>query len=92
MDLLDSTGRWALLKLFTGAPRVGVSARLAKQALAALGSPSLDDIEQVWHGLEPPYPTLFAWVEGSGARPDPGSVPRYRPPMLWPTRWRKRSS
>ena len=34
LDALDATGRWALLKLLTGALRVGVSARLAKTALA----------------------------------------------------------
>ena len=34
LDRLDATGRWALLKFLSGAPRVGVSARLAKQAVA----------------------------------------------------------
>ncbi len=34
LDGLDATGRWALLKLAAGALRVGVSARLAKTALA----------------------------------------------------------
>jgi DNA ligase 1 len=34
LDALDATARWALLKLATGALRVGVSARLAKTALA----------------------------------------------------------
>ncbi len=34
LDALDATGRWALLKLLTGGLRIGVSARLAKQALA----------------------------------------------------------
>ena len=38
LDALDSTGRWALLKLLTGALRIGVSARLAKQAVANIGS------------------------------------------------------
>ena len=37
LDALDATGRWALLKLVTGGLRIGVSARLAKQALAELG-------------------------------------------------------
>src|SRR5207249_4198805 len=37
LDLLDETGRWALLKLVTGELRIGVSARLAKTAAAALG-------------------------------------------------------
>ena len=36
LDGLDATGRWALLKLLTGALRVGVSARLAKTALAEM--------------------------------------------------------
>ncbi len=34
LDALDATGRWALLKLVTGSLRIGVSARLAKTALA----------------------------------------------------------
>ena len=37
LDALDETGRWALLKLVTGGLRIGVSARLAKTAAAALG-------------------------------------------------------
>ena len=37
LDTLDATGRWALLKFVTGALRVGVSARLAKTALAGPG-------------------------------------------------------
>jgi DNA ligase 1 len=36
LDALDETGRWALIKLVTGALRIGVSARLAKAAVAAL--------------------------------------------------------
>ena len=36
LDRLDVRGRWALLKLVGGAPRVGVSARLAKTALAQM--------------------------------------------------------
>ena len=37
LDRMDATGRWALLKLITGELRVGVSARLAKTALAMFG-------------------------------------------------------
>ncbi|MBC6980407.1 cisplatin damage response ATP-dependent DNA ligase [Caulobacter sp. 17J80-11] len=36
LDALDSTGRWALLKLVTGGLRVGLSARLAKTAAAMI--------------------------------------------------------
>ena len=64
LDELDETGRWALLKLVTGAMRIGVSARLAKTAVAALGDKDPHDIELMWPGLLPPYLDLFAWLEG----------------------------
>ena len=67
-----------MLKLITGALRIGVSARLAKTAVAALGDLQPNDIEEVWHGLAPPYLDLFAWVEGRQGKPDsqrPGAVP-----------------
>ena len=50
LDALDETGRWALLKLVTGALRIGVSARLAKTAVAALGGKEPDEVELVWPG------------------------------------------
>ena len=70
LDALDATGRWALLKLLTGALRVGVSARLAKTAVADMAGFEVDDIEEVWHGLAPPYEPLFAWLEGRAPKPD----------------------
>jgi DNA ligase-1 len=82
LDRLDATGRWALLKLLTGALRVGVSARLAKAALADLGAVGVDDIEGVWHGLEPPYGALFAWLEGRAPCPEIGEKAVFRPMML----------
>ncbi|CAN7319093.1 cisplatin damage response ATP-dependent DNA ligase [Bosea sp. LjRoot90] len=82
LDALDETGRWALLKLITGALRIGVSARLAKTAAASLGGIPADEVEQVWHGLEPPYTALFAWLEGSGARPEATDPAPFRPVML----------
>ncbi|HKU97336.1 MAG TPA: ATP-dependent DNA ligase, partial [Vineibacter sp.] len=82
LDALDATGRWALLKLVTGALRVGVSARLAKQAVADLGKVEIDVVEEVWHTLEPPYQALFDWLEGRTPRPDPGAAPVFRPVML----------
>ena len=82
LDALDSTGRWALLKLVTGALRVGASARLAKLALAAYGKVDPAEIEEVWHGLSPPYAELFAWLDGQAPRPSAEAVPVFRPPML----------
>jgi DNA ligase-1 len=84
LDASDASVRLALLKLITGGLRVGASARLAKIALAEIAEGRLvpDDIEEVWHGLAPPYAALFAWIEGRGARPDPLDAPVFRPPML----------
>jgi ATP-dependent DNA ligase len=82
LDRLDATGRWALLKLMTGALRVGVSARLAKTALADWSGVPLADIEEVWHGIEPPYLELFAWLSGRGPRPSLEGRAAFRPLML----------
>jgi len=82
LDGLDEVGRWALLKLVTGALRIGVSARLAKTAVAAIGDREPDDIEIVWPNLKPPYGELFAWVEGRGARPESGDPAPFHPSML----------
>jgi len=69
LDELDETGRWALLKLVTGGLRIGVSARLAKTAVASLGDKEANDVELIWPGLAPPYTDLFAWVEGHADKP-----------------------
>ena len=82
LDHLDSSGRFALLKLATGNLRIGISARLAKQALANAFDIDVDAVEEVWHGLEPPYDPLFAWGEGRGAQPTAHDVPVFRPFML----------
>ena len=93
LDALDETGRWALLKLVTGALRIGVSARLAKTAVAALGAKEPDEIELLWPTLAPPYAELFAWIEGraekpvsarSGAIPAGDAEPRHRGTGLFP--------
>jgi DNA ligase 1 len=82
MDALDPDGRWALLKLMTGGLRVGLSARLAKQAAADLGSVPVSEIEEIWHGQDAPYGDLFAWLEGRSERPSPEAHGRFRPVML----------
>jgi len=82
LDTLDATGRFALLKLLTGALRVGVSARLAKTTLAEWSGVALAEIEEVWHAVAPPYASLFAWLGGTAPRPEVGSAPIFRPLML----------
>jgi len=82
LDALDADGRWALLKLLTGGLRVGVSARLAKQACADMGDVEVSEIEEIWHGLEPPYEDLFAWLEKRSEKPSADHPGRFRPVML----------
>ena len=82
LDELDETGRWALLKLVTGAMRIGISARLAKTAAAALGDKDPHEIELMWPGLAPPYLDLFAWLEGRAEKPVNRDPAPFRPVML----------
>jgi DNA ligase-1 len=82
LDELDETGRWALLKLVTGAMRIGISARLAKTAVAELGGKDPHDIELMWPGLSPPYLDLFAWLEGRAEKPVNLDPTPFRPVML----------
>lgn len=82
LDALDAGGRWALLKLVTGGLRVGVSARLARQAAADFGGRDVGEIEELWHGLSPPYESLFAWLEGRADKPVSAALAPFRPVML----------
>lgn len=82
LDRLDADGRYALMKLALGGMRMGVSARLAKQAFAGAFGVPVDDVEELWHAVPPPYTALFAWAEGRGARPDLAATPFFRPFML----------
>jgi DNA ligase-1 len=82
LDQLDETGRWALLKLVTGGLRIGISARLAKTAAAALGDKDPHEIELIWPGLAPPYLNLFAWLEGRAEKPVNRDPAPFRPVML----------
>ncbi|MBO6758344.1 MAG: cisplatin damage response ATP-dependent DNA ligase [Roseibium sp.] len=82
LDSLDEVERWALLKLVTGGLRVGVSARLAKTAVARLGGVDPNSVEEVWHGLTPPFEDLFAWMEGRAGPPDTVDPVPFRPAML----------
>jgi DNA ligase-1 len=83
--LLDSasiSARFAIIKLVTGGLRIGVSARLAKQALADFGKVDVAEIEELWHGLTPPYAGLFAWLEGKAEKPEKTALALFRPVML----------
>lgn len=81
LDRMTPPERLAFLKLATGNMRVGLSARLARVALAQNSARSVEEIEEIWHGLTPPYSPLFDWL-GGGARPEAASSAPFRPVML----------
>lgn len=81
-DQLDAKGRYALIKLATGGMRVGVSARLAKTAFALAFAVPVEEVEEYWHALSPPYAELFHWAADGGEPPDLAHTPRFRPFML----------
>ena len=84
-NLLDQVGeesRYALLKLVNGGIRVGVSARLAKQAFANAFALDVDEVDEVWHATSAPFTELFDWAEGRAERPDLASKAFFRPFML----------
>ena len=82
LDHLDSSGRFAVLKLALGELRVGINARLAKQALANAFGIDVEGVEEVWHGLAPPFTELFDWAEGRSDQPTSRDIPVFRPFML----------
>ena len=82
LDNSDQTQRWALLKLATGGLRVGVSARLMRVALALAFDQRVEDIEEVWPLLTPPYEPLFDWLEGRADKPDAKGRAVFKPLML----------
>ncbi|MTH34718.1 cisplatin damage response ATP-dependent DNA ligase [Paracoccus limosus] len=81
LDRLGPSERLAFLKLATGNLRIGLSARMARLALAQMGAPEVGDLEEIWHGLSPPYAPLFHWI-GGGARPESAALAPFRPVML----------
>jgi DNA ligase-1 len=82
LDRLDANGRYALLKLATGAMRIGISARLAKVAFAQAFEVPVDEVEEYWHGQAPPYAALFAWAAQGAPPPRTDELPLFRPFML----------
>ncbi|MDC3311980.1 cisplatin damage response ATP-dependent DNA ligase [Alphaproteobacteria bacterium] len=82
LDQLPESQRWALLKLLTGGLRVGVSARMVRLALAQSYQIDVNEIEQIWPLIEPPYLELFNWLDGKADKPDAAGRAVFRPMML----------
>lgn len=82
LDAMDQRQRWALLKVATGGLRVGVSARLMRLAIAQSFDKKIEDIEEIWPLLSPPFDDLFHWLEGKADRPQADGRAVFRPLML----------
>ena len=82
LNQMPTSARYVLIKMVTGALRIGVSGRLTRQALANLGGKAVEDVEEIWHGLTPPYTNLFAWLEARAERPAARAATPFRPVML----------
>ena len=82
LDNMTPAQRWALLKLGTRGLRIGMSARTVKTTIAKMADVEIGVIEELWHGLEPPYESLFAWIDGRAEMPDISQVLTYSPVML----------
>lgn len=82
LDNMTPAERWALLKLGTRGLRIGMSARTVKRTLANMKDVDIAVIEELWHGLEPPYLDLFEWIDGKAEMPDISQVLTYSPVML----------
>ena len=74
--------RWAILKLGLGNLRIGISARFLKNTLAKYGQVHVQEIEHIWHGLQPPYIELFAWLEQRIPKPSLADAIFFHPVML----------
>ncbi len=79
LDACEPSVRLALLKLLTGRSRSHVPGSVVRAALAELGGVPIEMVEEIWHGLTPPYAALFTWLEGRGPRPALGG---FQPFML----------
>ena len=82
LDQMPEVQRWALLKLLTGGLRVGVSARMVRLAIAQTYGIDINEIEQVWPLIEPPYLELFNWLEGTSKKPEARGRAVFQPMML----------
>lgn len=86
LDNMSPSQRWALLKLGTRGLRIGMSARTVKKTLATMakGGEGVDVgvVEELWHGVSPPYTDLFSWIDGAAPMPDISNVLTYSPVML----------
>ena len=82
LDHLDASGRFALSSSrsasFESGSMPGSPSRRWPQAFGL----DVEAVEEVWHGLRPPFAELFDWAEGRSGQPSIRDVPVFRPFML----------
>jgi len=82
LSIFSENERWAFIKLLSGGLRIGVSTRLTKLSLIHNTTIEISEIEQIWHGVVPPYNKLFNWIFGKGAKPEIEVEKVFHPLML----------
>ncbi len=82
LDAMNASERWALVKLGTRGLRIGVSARFLKKILADYGGVATEEVERLWHAIDPPYTPLLQWLEGKAPKPDISERVTFHPVML----------
>ena len=82
LSIFSENERWAFIKLLSGGLRIGVSTRLTKLSLIHNTTIEISEIEQIWHGVVPPYNKLFNWIFGKGAKPEIKVEKVFHPLML----------
>ena len=82
LSIFSENERWAFIKLLSGGLRIGVSTRLTKLSLIHNTTIEISEIEQIWHGVVPPYNKLFNWIFGKGVKPEIEVEKVFHPLML----------
>ena len=82
LSIFSENERWAFIKLLSGGLRIGVSTRLTKLSLIHNTTIEISEIEQIWHGVVPPYNKLFNWIFGKDAKPEIEVEKVFHPLML----------
>ena len=82
LSIFSQNERWALIKLLSGGLRIGVSTRLTKLSLIHSADIEISEVEQIWHGVVPPYIKLFNWIFEKGTKPKIEVEKVFHPLML----------
>ncbi len=82
LSIFSENERWAFVKLLSGGLRIGVSMRLTKLSLIHNADIKISEVEQIWHGVVPPYIKLFSWIFEKGSKPEIEVEKVFHPLML----------